>query len=334
MGKFVDLLAEQGVKVWGLTLQNEPGNDLFVSWNADVMSPDAELSLLQLVGPLMRKKYPHIKIMVHDDQVYSLEKRLVEQNSGILTSEYMDGVAFHWYGSLSGALENVTKSYAVRGLPVGPEFIGGGIEVREIYQKYIAGKGKFMLGTEACNGWFDSRLHLLEDMHALSNNRGVRPGDWSRGYRYSRNIFYNVANGASGWTDWNLLLTSDGGPNWAHNNVDAPILVSPDGQALWVSPMFFHLAHWAKYVIPGSRVLTVERVHGELHEVAAFLRPDKRIVIVALCDRIDGQGDPPANQVLQVEVGGFALELQMKSRSIVTAVFAAPQTQAEPPVFV
>lgn len=327
--RFVDLLAEQGVKIWGFTLQNEPGNDQLVSWNADPMTGDRELALLELVGPLMKAKYKDIKIMVHDDQVYALSRRLENEGKGILESDYIDGIAFHWYGTMGGALENSTAQNAIKHLPLGPEVFGGGLQVKYIFDRYISTKGKFMLATEACNGFLPAIGHRFVDPKSDSNNRGVRPGDWWRGYRYSRDIFYQIVNGASGWTDWNLLLTSDGGPNWARNNVDAPVLVAPDGNALWVSPMYFHLAHWSKYVVPGSKVLEVDLRESELKEVAAFLRPDGKIAIVALCDAIDGHEDPPPSQMLKVVVAGREVELEMLTSSIVTAVFNAPNRATE-----
>lgn len=318
--KYVDLMAAEGIKMWGMTLQNEPGADQFVSWNSDALKGADEYDLLQRVGPKMKAKYPDMKIMVHDDQVYALKERLLNDGVDVIASDLVDGVAYHWYGSTSATLENGTAQHATP-LPLGPAAFNGGIQVKEVFDKHIKGKGKFMLATEACNGFLVAALHVLKDAWSDSNNRGVRPGDWYRGYRYSRDIFYQLSNGASGWTDWNLMLTWDGGPNWAGNNVDAPMLTSPDSKALWVSPMYFHLAHWAKYVIPGSKVLAVDRTSSELYEVAAFLRPDHRVVVVALNDELDGHGDPPANQVLRVTVGGMVVELDMISASIVTAVF-------------
>merc|ERR1712129_479440 len=298
-----DLMAGEGIRLWGLTLQNEPGADQFVSWNANALSGEEERALLGLLGPLMRKKYPDMKIMVHDDQIYALKERLLDQGKDILTSDFVDGIAYHWYGSFGASVENTTAAH-------------------------VAGTGKFMIATEACNGYLDSKLHALRAAQSESNNRGVRPGDWYRGYRYSRDIFYQLVNGASGWVDWNLLLLADGGPNWAGNNVDAPILTSQDGSALWISPMYFHMAHWAKYVVPGSQVLMVDTSKSALQEVAAFLRPDGKVVVIALCDRLDGHGDPPASQALQVVIGDWELQLDMLTSSIVTAVFDMPTSSA------
>jgi glucosylceramidase len=322
--KFADLYAAEGISFWGLTIQNEPHVDQFVTWNSALVTGADELALVDILGPLMRKRYPHLKIMIHDDQVFTLHERLLDSGGNILSSKYVDGVAIHWYGTLAGTYENGSAQHVLEPLPIGPYVVGGGIQVKEIYDKYLSVSGKFMLGTEACNGYVNAVGHALKDPSSPSNNRGVRPGDWYRGYRYSRDIYYQLMNGASGWTDWNLILRADGGPNWAGNNVDAPVLVSPDGDLLWVSPMYFHLAHWSKYVIPGSKVLPVDFSDSELHEIAAFLRPDKRIVIIALSDQLDGHGDPPVNQLIRVIVGGLQIELQMLSSSIVTAVFDAP----------
>lgn len=45
----------------------------------------------------------------------------------------------------------------------------------------------------------------------------------------------NLQHWVSGWTDWNLALDVKGGPNWAKNNVDSPIIVNA------VSSLFFHI---------------------------------------------------------------------------------------------
>ena len=179
---------------------------------------------------------------------------------------------------------------------------GGGLEVREIYEMHVKNSSKFMLATEACNGYLVPILHTLTDKNSESNNRGVRPGDWHRGYRYTRDIFYQLGNGAAGWVDWNLLLDGSGGPNWAGNNVDSPVMVSSDNTSLWVNPSYFHLAHWAKYVPPGSTALTVASTASDGVMVAAFERPDGRVAVVVISDQLDGHGDPPPNQVLNVTV--------------------------------
>jgi len=43
----------------------------------------------------------------------------------------------------------------------------------------------------------------------------------------------------SGWTDWNLALDEQGGPNWANNFVDSPIIVSRVTDEFYKQPMFY-----------------------------------------------------------------------------------------------
>jgi glucosylceramidase len=318
---FLDLWRAQNVSFWGFTILNEPGSDQFVSWNSMAMSGADEKELVATIGPVVKAKYPQIKLMVHDDQVYALKSRLEQSGAGVLDSEYVDGIAFHWYGTQAGSYENGSViEIASLTVPV-----GGGVEVREIYEGHIRNNNKFMLATEACNGYLVALLHTLLDVDSESNNRGVRPGDWYRGYRYSKDILFQIGNGASGWVDWNLLLDSSGGPNWAGNNVDAPVLVGYGNRSLWVSPMFFHLAHWAKYVTPGSIALAVDSSQSSSLQIAAFLRPDNKLAVVCLADELDGHGDPPPNQSLILTIrtpyGVVTRQVDIVSRSISTFIF-------------
>jgi hypothetical protein len=64
--------------------------------------------------------------------------------------------------------------------------------------------------------------------------------------------------GVVGWTDFNLVLDTDGGPNWAGLKADAPILVEKDGKQFYKQPMFYALAHFAKFLVPASTVIDVD----------------------------------------------------------------------------
>eukprot|EP00656_Telonema_subtile_P018738 TRINITY_DN2015_c0_g1_i3.p1 TRINITY_DN2015_c0_g1~~TRINITY_DN2015_c0_g1_i3.p1 ORF type:complete len:542 (-),score=93.21 TRINITY_DN2015_c0_g1_i3:1-1626(-) len=178
--KYLEQWEAHNVSFWGLTVQNEPGADQFVSWNSMALTGPEERVLVEQLGPLIKQKYPGIKIMVHDDQIYSIESRL--QHTGLLSSDLVDGVAYHWYGSVGGSYQN-TSAITVGSLTIP---VGGGVLVKSVYEQLIKGTGKFMLATEACNGAVTGLIQTLVDKNSESNNRGVRPGDWYRGVRYSR----------------------------------------------------------------------------------------------------------------------------------------------------
>ena len=107
-------------------------------------------------------------------------------------------------------------------------------------------------------------------------------GDWRRGEKYIRNIiedlnhwvvgnpcfmpiFYNNLYESMilhvplllksnkrimmilGWTDWNIALDMQGGPNWAGNFVDAPIIVNEAEGEFYKQPMYYALGHISRY---------------------------------------------------------------------------------------
>lgn len=47
-----------------------------------------------------------------------------------------------------------------------------------------------------------------------------------------------------GWTDWNLCLDVNGGPNWVENFVDSPIIVNATLDEFYKQPMFYAMGHF------------------------------------------------------------------------------------------
>jgi len=109
-------------------------------------------------------------------------------------SKYVDGVGLHWYGN---------KLFPVK--------------VLDLVHKWFP--NLMILGTEACTG---SSL-ITRAIHATP----VLLGSWQRGVAYALDIIENFNHYMAGWIDWNLVLDKKGGPNWAKNEVDAPIITDP-----------------------------------------------------------------------------------------------------------
>uniref|UniRef100_T1K6T6 Glucosylceramidase n=1 Tax=Tetranychus urticae TaxID=32264 RepID=T1K6T6_TETUR len=106
------------------------------------------------------------------------------------------------------------------------------------------------MSTEACEG----SIHFAPDA-------GVMLGNWTRAETYARDIIEGLNRWSTGWVDWNIVLSMDGGPNWASNYVDAPIIVSDDGTEYYKQPMFYSLAHFSKFLKPGS-----QRIYHQIDE--------------------------------------------------------------------
>ena len=49
-----------------------------------------------------------------------------------------------------------------------------------------------------------------------------------------------------------MVLDTRGGPNWVNNFVDAPVIVDPANHQYYRQPHFYAMAHFSKFLSPGS----------------------------------------------------------------------------------
>uniref|UniRef100_A0A8C6X581 Glucosylceramidase n=1 Tax=Naja naja TaxID=35670 RepID=A0A8C6X581_NAJNA len=233
--------------------QNEPITALFVSredFPCNYFSPQLQRDfIIQDLGPaLVDGGYADIRLMILDDGRCHLPNWADQVGFQLTAAAYVSGIGIHWYFDLvtpAGLTLDVTHHLY-------PDF--------------------FLLYTEACNGFLDWDVK-------------VALGSWERGSYYSRNILMNLNHFVTGWIDWNLALDMKGGPNWVDNNVDSPIIVNPLKDEFYKQPMFYHLAHFSKFIPEGSvRVaLTSKCLFGICQlKTSAFLRPDGTAVVVVL----------------------------------------------------
>lgn len=90
-------------------------------------------------------------------------------------------------------------------------------------------------------------------------------------------MLYNV----SGWTDWNMALNLEGGPNWVNNTVDSPIIVNSTAAEFYKQPMYYALAHFSKFIPPDSVRIHVEIFSSDCNiQSVGFLRPDNAIALI------------------------------------------------------
>lgn len=83
-----------------------------------------------------------------------------------------------------------------------------------------------------------------------------------------------------GWIDWNLCLDPNGGPNWASNFVDSPIIVYEDKGEFVKQPMYYALGHFSKFIPRGSTRLQVTTLSTEGIENVAVITPKGNVVVV------------------------------------------------------
>ena len=258
LSRFISEYASRGVELWGITMQNEPFELPFFlaqTWDSMVYSPAQALAFVRdHLGPTLRRDHPRLKLMIHDDQAPNIMATLAGVLSDPAVREFVDGVAIHWYTIPGHGGDYLTQAH-----------------------EWLCARNMsnvFLLPTEACTG-FNA---LLSPPHA-----GPDLGNWERGQTYGLDILNDLNGMAIGWTDWNLLLDLQGGPNHANNFCDAPLLMDPKNATfVFKQPMYYYLAHFSAFLPPGSVRVGVVSEGPVPMEVTAFARPDNRIAMVVL----------------------------------------------------
>ncbi|XP_061461728.1 lysosomal acid glucosylceramidase-like isoform X2 [Rhineura floridana] len=250
--RFLDEYARHNITFWAITAQNEPVFSVCISqenFPTTRFSPEEQRDfIIKDLGPaLAASSHKNVRLITLDDLRINLPNwaKVVIGNS--TAAQYVAGIGIHWY------LDSV--------VPSGPTLEA----THFLYPNF------FIIYTESCNGFrsWEPKVDL---------------GSWERGVRYSRNIVTNLNSYVTGWIDWNLALDMNGGPNWVENFVDSPIIVNPLKDEFYKQPMFYHLAHFSKFVPEGSiRVdLTCNSLLGQCQlSIVGFLRPDGVAVVVA-----------------------------------------------------
>lgn len=214
--KWITAYENQGVPIWAITPQNEP---LFAApWEACAYTATSEAAFIRdYLGPELREHHPEVKIFAYDHNKDALPEWAVAMYADEQVSQYVDGLAFHWYvGGMNRDLDG-TNGYD---------------NLMFIHRAY---PNKMLLGTEACSC------------------PGVLLDDWFRTERFGHDVIADLNANAQGWIDWNVLLDFQGGPNHLNNFCDAPLIATEDFSDVHVQPKFYFMGQVSRYVPPGSR---------------------------------------------------------------------------------
>jgi glucosylceramidase len=179
----------------------------------------------------------------------------------------------------------------------------------------------------------DLKLWMTEVCHAYET--GLVPKsvvlprrDYEDGDFWGNQIFNDIESGASAWIYWNMILDQRGGP-WlvsdVHGdpdpNVQHPVvIVDVDKKEVFYTGLYYYLAHFSKFVRPGSvRVGVTGSMDGV--RCLAFQTGNHGMVAQLLNSR-----KQPAK--VEVEWHGAVLALELPALSIATYLWSAPPRQA------
>ncbi|MCX6266368.1 MAG: glycoside hydrolase family 30 protein [Bacteroidetes bacterium] len=297
--KYLTEYKKEGIDIWGLTVENEPlgcGNN----WESMIFSPEEMVDFVNNhLGPKLDADGHKVKILAYDqNRGEALEEwaKVIYQDES--SSKYFDGFAIHWYAS--------TFDWFPQSLNFTHEMA----------------PGRHLIQSEAC---VDSEVpHWQDDKWYWSEEATDWGWDWAPAdqkklhpkyvpvYRYARDMIGCMNNWVDGWVDWNMVLDRQGGPNWFKNWCVAPVIVDPDKDEVYFTPLYYTMAHFSKYIRPGAIRIGFENPAPSLM-ITAAVNPDGSIAVVIL-------NMNPASKNIKLSIAERSVEVQISPRAIQTIV--------------
>jgi glucosylceramidase len=273
--KFINSYQKEGIPVWGLTIQNEPMAKQI--WESCIFSAEEERDFLKkYLGPTLKKSgLGDKKIIVWDHNRDLISQRASTILDDTEANKYVWGIGFHWYENWSGGE---------------PMFDNVG-KVHEVYPD------KNLLFTEGCVEKFDTKKLQL----------------WANGERYGRSMINDFNNGTVGWTDWNILLDENGGPNHVGNFCFAPIHGNTKTGELIYTPSYYFIGHFSKFIGKNAKRISSVASRSQLL-TTSFLNLDGKVVTIVM-------NQSGKKVTYNLCVGTQATEISILPHAIQTIVF-------------
>ncbi|XP_065174654.1 lysosomal acid glucosylceramidase-like isoform X2 [Sycon ciliatum] len=220
--RFMEEYAKHNLTFWGLTVQNEPADGFIPFFPFQSMYFSAETE--------------------RDFVKTDLGPTLAAHGHQDVKLMILDDQRIFLPGFAKTVLSDPDAAKYVSGVAVHwyLDAVASSSDLEETHDSF---PDKFLLSSEACE-------ELV-----------VKLGSWARGIHYANDIIKDLNHWVVGWTDWNLALNGTGGPNWAHNYVDSPIIVNPSKDEFYKQPMYYAIGHFSAFILPGS-----VRIHTDLSE--------------------------------------------------------------------
>jgi glucosylceramidase len=265
--KYLDAYREEGIEIWGITVENEPlGNAN--NWESMHFSAEEMTAFVRdHLGPRLEADGQRVNILGYDQNRDELQHWVDLMYEDAEAARYFDGTAIHWYASTVEWFPDALQ-YAHHKAP-----------------------GKYLIETEGC---IDAEIpHWQDDAWYWSREATDWGWDWAPPetkhlhpkyvpvFRYARDIIGCLNNWVDGWVDWNMVLDRQGGPNWFGNWCVAPVIVDPEADEVYITPLYYAMAHFSKYIRPGAQRIGMT-MNDESLLATAVINPDGSVVAVIL----------------------------------------------------
>jgi glucosylceramidase len=297
--KYLTAYQAEGIPIWGVTVINEPhgnGNN----WESTLFSPEEMTQFVQhYLGPhLEQEGWGKVNILGYDQNRAGLPEWVDAMFRNEATAKYFAGTAIHWYES--------TYDYFPKAL-------------QYAHQK---APSKYLIETEGC---VDSEVpHWKDDAWYWKKEATDWGWDWASPqekhlhpkyapvHRYATDIIGCLNNWVDGWIDWNMILDRQGGPNWFKNWCVAPIIADPQTDEVYKTPLYYVMAHFSKFMRPGSVRIGCSQSPHELMSTAVQ-NPDGSIAVAIF--------NPTANkQTISIELNHQKTMISIDKEALQTIV--------------
>ena len=304
--KYLQAFQDEGIAIWGLTVENEPhgnGNN----WESMHFSPEEMTDFVRLhLGPKLENKgWKEVKILGYDQNREGLKEWVDVMFANAESSKYFSGTAVHWYESTYEVFPEALQ-YAHHKAPE-----------------------KFLIQTEACIDaevprWQDDDWYWSKEakdwgwLWAPENQKYLHP-QYVPVYRYAVDIIGCFNNWVDGWIDWNMVLDRRGGPNWFENWCVAPVIVDPSNDEVYYTPLYYILAHFSKFIRPGSKIIEV-KVSDDKVQATAAKNEDGSLVLVVL-------NQNQFKIAINLEIADYKSTFSISPAAIQTIIIGPDQTK-------
>ena len=241
--KFIQAYEAEGMQIWGVSIQNEPM--AVQRWESCIYTAEEERDFLKNhLGPILEREGLADKNIV----VWDHNRDLINHRANTIfedpeAAKYAWGTGFHWYETWAGGE---------------PMFSNLG-KVQEAFPD------KKLLFTEGCQeGFRADRYHY-----------------WNHAERYGRSMINDFNQGTVGWTDWNILLNQEGGPNHVGNYCFAPIHGDTETGELILTPTYYYIGHFSRFIRPGAKRISAASSRSHLL-ATSFVNEDQSMVNVIM----------------------------------------------------
>lgn len=241
--KFIGEYEKAGMPIWGVTIQNEPMATQ--RWESMIYTAEEERDFLKNhLGPAMHSNgYEDKNIVVWDHN-----RDLITNRANVIfddpeAAKYAWGIGFHWYETWAGG-ETMHDNLGL---------------VNESYPDMK------LLFTEGTNENFSAERYQ----------------HWPNAERYGHSMINDFNNGTVGWTDWNILLDQNGGPNHVKNFCFAPIHGDTSTGKLVYTPTYYYIGHFSKFVRPEAERISTSASRSVLLAIS-FINPDNKMATIVM----------------------------------------------------